>query len=365
MKKNKIHRYQGHASFVKTEDGKIIVQVDKKEEIQGKKCVIATGSQSIALPNVSIDGKAIISSDQAIALERVPKSLAIIGGGVIGLEMGSVWQRLGAQVTIIEALPSILMSLDKQMRDLATRMLKKQGIEFLVEHKVSEAKAKSGGVEIKVLDKNGKELKLEVDTLLVAVGRKPYIENLGIENVNVALDEKGRIAVHPETLETNVCNIYAIGDVISGPMLAHKAEEEGMALAERLAGEYGEVNYRAVPWIVYTWPEIAWVGKSEEELKKEGLPYNIGRAIFKSNGRAKAMNEAEGQIKILASQKDDRILGIFIVGPNASELIAEATLAVEFGASAEDLARSFHAHPTLAEVLREAALDVDKRAIHA
>ena len=370
IKKNKIERYQARGSFEKVNADSIEITLHKdsaaKEKLSARHCVIATGSESIPLPGIEIDGNHIINSDQAIALDGVPKKLAIIGGGVIGLELGSVWQRLGAEVTIFEALPSILMAMDKQMRDLALRIFSKQGLEFRLEHKVSKAQVtKNKKVEITAEDKKGKSLTLVLDKLLVAVGRRPYTEVLGAEKIGVQINARGRVEVNPETLETHVARVYAIGDVIEGAMLAHRAEEEGVMIAERIAGQAGHINYKAVPWIVYTWPEIAWVGLSEEALKNAGIEYNLGRYMFKANGRAKAMNESEGQVKILADKYDDRILGIFIIGPNASEMIAEASIAMEFGASAEDIARSFHAHPTLSEVIREAALDVAKRAIHA
>lgn len=367
MKKNKITVFNGFGSFKSRTNDEIFIDIKSAKDSQTvstKKCVIATGSDIIELPGIDVDGKTIITSDHAISLTKVPEHLVIIGGGVIGLELGSVWQRLGAKVTVIELLPGILMSLDKQTRDLATRILKKQGMEFLFEHKVSAAKAGSGKVKISVLDKNNKETKIVADKLLVAVGRKPYTDNLNLDLVGVKLTDRGRIQVDTHSLQTDVPGIFALGDVIDGPMLAHKAEEEGVKIAEDLAGKKGHINYNAVPFIVYTWPEIAWVGRSEDDLKKAGIRFDSGKFLFKSNGRAKAMNESEGQIKILADQKTDEILGISIVGPNASELIAEAALAVEFGASAEDVARSFHAHPTLSEVMKEAALDVDNRALH-
>lgn len=370
IKKNKIKRYEAKGSFEKaTEDHieiSLIQEGDKKEKLSAKHCVIATGSESTPLSGIEVDGEYIINSDQGIALDTVPKKLAVIGGGVIGLELGSVWQRLGSEVTIFEALPSILMAMDKQMRDLALRIFMKQGLKFFLEHKVSKVQInRSKKIEVFAEDKKGESVSLEVDKLLVAVGRRPYTETLGHEKIGVRLNAHGRIEVDPETLETHVPHVYAIGDVIEGAMLAHRAEEEGIMAAEQIAGQKGHVNYGAVPWIVYTWPEIAWVGLSEETLKERGIEYNVGKYMFKPNGRAKAMNESEGLVKIFADKHNDRILGLFIVGPSASEMIAEATLAMEFGASSEDIARSFHAHPTLAEVMREAALDVDKRAIHA
>ena len=366
MKKNKITVIRGTGQMQKASQDKVEIKVSGETEdtIETKYCIIATGSVPIAIPGMEIDEKQIITSDTAIALEKVPESMTIIGGGVIGLEMGSVWNRLGTKVTIVEMLPDILMGLDGQMRQMARRTLQKQGLDFLFEHKVTEAKAGKKGVDIKVQDKNGEEKSLNSEILLVSVGRKPFTEGLGAENVGVKINDRGRVEVDPHTLQTSVPNIYAIGDVIEGPMLAHKAEEDGVMVAENLAGKSGHVNYNTVPWIVYTWPEIAWVGKSEEELKKEGVEYRTGKYMFRPNGRAKAMGQIDGQVKIIADKRTDTILGVAIVGPNGSELLAEAVVAMEFGGSAEDIARSFHAHPTLSEVMKEAAMDVDKRSIH-
>ena len=366
MKKNKITVIRGTGQMQKASQDKVEIKVSGETEdtIETKYCIIATGSVPIAIPGMEIDEKQIITSDTAIALEKVPESMTIIGGGVIGLEMGSVWNRLGTKVTIVEMLPDILMGLDGQMRQMARRTLQKQGLDFLFEHKVTEAKAGKKGVDIKVQDKNGEEKSLNSEILLVSVGRKPFTEGLGAENVGGKINDRGRVEVDPHTLQTSVPNIYAIGDVIEGPMLAHKAEEEGVMVAENLAGKSGHVNYNTVPWIVYTWPEIAWVGKSEEELKKEGVEYRTGKYMFRPNGRAKAMGQIDGQVKIIADKRTDTILGVAIVGPNGSELLAEAVVAMEFGGSAEDIARSFHAHPTLSEVMKEAAMDVDKRSIH-
>ncbi|MBR33339.1 MAG: dihydrolipoyl dehydrogenase [Spirochaetaceae bacterium] len=366
MKKNKITVFRGTGTMQKASQDKVEIKVsgEKEETIETKYCIIATGSAPIAIPGMEIDEKQIITSDTAIALEKVPESMTIIGGGVIGLELGSVWNRLGTKVTIVEMLPDILMTLDGQMRSVARRTLQKQGLEFLFEHKVTEAKAGKKGVDIKVQDKNGEEKKINSEILLVSVGRKPFTDSLGAENVGVKINDRGRVEVDPHTLQTSVPNIYAIGDVIEGPMLAHKAEEEGVMVAENLAGKSGHVNYDTVPWVVYTWPEIAWVGKGEEQLKKEGIEYRTGKFLFRPNGRAKAMGQGDGQIKILADKRTDTVLGVAIVGPNGSELLAEAVIAMEFGASSEDIARTFHAHPTLSEVMKEAALDVDKRSLH-
>jgi len=368
MTKNKITVYRGTGSLKKTGPDGTTVEVKGNDgglsEIAARNCVIATGSEIIRIPGLEPDGNTIITSDHAIALKDVPKHLIVIGGGVIGLELGSVWNRLGAKVTVVELLPDILMGLDKQMRELSRRILQRQGLEFLLEHKVAKAEVTKSGVVVTMQTATGETKTIEGDKLLVAVGRRPHTQNLGAENVGVKINERGRIAVDPHTLETSVKGIYAIGDVIEGAMLAHKAEEEGVLVAENLAGKSGHVNYNALPFIVYTWPEIAWVGKSEEELQKAGIAYNTGKFMFRPNGRAKAMNEPDGQVKFIADKRTDTILGIVIVGPNASELIAEAAIAMEFGASAEDIARSFHAHPTLSEAMKEAALDVGKRSIH-
>lgn len=366
MDKNKITVFQGHGSFSGKEGDSFVLKCDGKTKstFQSKKVVIATGSEVIRLPGIEIDGKQIITSDEAIALEEVPEHLVVMGGGVIGLELGSVWKRLGARVTVIELMPGILWGMDRQTRELAQRTFQKQGLEFLLEQKVTGAEVKKKKVTVKVESADGKKKsELECDRLLVCVGRKPYTESLGLDKVGVKVNERGRVDVD-DHLQTNIPGIYAIGDVIRGPMLAHKAEEEGVMVAEVLAGKPGHVNYNAIPSVVYTWPEVASVGRGEEELKEAGIEYKVGKYMFRPNGRAKAMNESDGQVKVIADKKTDRVLGVFIVGPNASELIAEAAIAIEFGASSEDIARTCHAHPTLAEVLKEAAMAVDNRAIH-
>ncbi len=368
MTKNKITVFRGKGSFVKTDaNGTTLActaQDGSKTELTARNVVIASGSEIIRIPGFEPDGETVITSDHAIALKEVPKHLIVIGGGVIGLELGSVWMRLGAKVTVVELLPDILMGMDKQMRELARRTLQKQGMEFLLEHKVVSAEKKKGGVTVQLETTAGEKKSLEGDRLLVAVGRRPYTDGLNTDAVGVKINARGRVEVNPHTLATSAPGIYAIGDVIEGAMLAHKAEEEGVMVAEIIAGKKGHVNYKALPYIVYTWPEFAWVGQSEEELQKAGIEYRTGKFLFRPNGRAKAMNEPDGQVKFIADKRTDTILGVFIVGPNASELIAEAVVAMEFGASAEDIARSFHAHPTLSEAVKEAALDVDKRSIH-
>lgn len=364
MKKNKITRYHGFGKLKSKTEIEIDLEGGKKETIQADKIVIASGSTPIDIPSLPIDGKVVVTSDHAISLEKVPDHMIIIGAGVIGLELGSVWSRLGAKVTIVELMPRLLGTADKQMSALALRLLEGQGLEFKFEHKVTGIEKKGNKAKVNVENKAGEKSQLEGDIVLVSVGRRPFTDNLGAKEVGIEFTERGRIKVESNHFQTSVPNIYAIGDVIDGPMLAHKAEDEGIALAELLAGKYGHVNYNAIPWIVYTWPEVAWVGHGEEELKEKGIEYKVGKYMFKANARAKAMNEPDGQVKVLADKKTDKLLGIYIVGPRASDMIAEAAIAFEFGASAEDIARSTHAHPTLSEILREAAMDVDKWSIH-
>ncbi|TGK12499.1 dihydrolipoyl dehydrogenase [Leptospira fletcheri] len=364
MNKNKIIRYEGFGKLLGGGKVEVSLADGKKETLSAKNIVLATGSVPIDIPGLPVDGKTIITSDHAIDLRSVPKKLVIIGAGVIGLELGSVWGRLGAEVTVVELLPGLLTNVDRSFGNLLQRSLEGQGFKFLFEHKVLGASPGKSGAKVKIAAPDGKESELDADIVLVAVGRRPYIEGIGLEAAGVQLTERKRIQVDGH-FRTNVPGVYAIGDVIDGPMLAHKAEEEGVALAELIAGQSGHVNYAAVPYIVYTWPEMAWVGKGEEELKAAGVEYKTGKSLFKPNARAKAMNEAEGQVKILADKKTDKILGAFVFGPRASDMIAELAVAVEFGASSEDVARSFHAHPTLSEIVKEAAMAVDKWAIHA
>ncbi|WCL51313.1 dihydrolipoyl dehydrogenase [Leptospira sp. GIMC2001] len=364
MKKNKITRYHGFGKLISTNQVEITSDAGKKEIIESKKIVIASGSTPIDIPSLPIDGKQVITSDHAISLEKVPNHMIIIGAGVIGLELGSVWSRLGAKVTIVELMPRLLGTADKQMSALTQRLLEGQGLKFLFEHKVTGIEKSGKNQKVNVETKTGDKIALEGDIVLVSVGRRPFADNIGAKELGIEFTERGRIKVQANQFQTNIPNIYAIGDVIDGPMLAHKAEDEGIALAELLAGKYGHVNYKAIPWIVYTWPEVAWVGHGEEELKEQGIEYKVGKYMFKPNARAKAMNEPDGQVKVIADKKTDKLLGIYIVGPRASDMIAEAAIAFEFGASAEDIARSTHAHPTLSEVIREAAMDVDKWSIH-
>lgn len=359
FKKNKITRVQGHASF--TAPGQIKVSGDDGEQqLSAKHIIIATGSNSAELKGVELDYDRIGTSTEALDYPTVPKRLVVIGAGAIGLELGSVWLRLGAQVTVLEYLDRILPGMDLQLAKEALKILKRQGLKFELGARVTAAKKKGRGC---VVERDGGEL-IECDRVLLAVGRTPNTEGLGLDQVGVKTDQRGRIEVN-EQFRTNVEGIYAIGDVIAGPMLAHKAEDEGVACVEKIVTGYGHVNYDAIPAIVYTDPEVAAVGKTEEELKDAGVAYNSGSFQFRGNGRARALGSVEGRVKILADAKTDRMLGVHIIGPRAGDLIAEAAVAIEFGASAEDLARSCHAHPTLAEAVREAALAVGKRAIHA
>lgn len=359
FKKNKVDWLKGAGKILGT--GKVDVD---GTEYSAKHIVIATGSDVVSLPGIDIDEKKIVSSTGALELSKVPENLVVIGGGVIGLELGSVWQRLGAKVTVIEFLDGILPGMDGQVRKEALKILKKQGLDFKLSTKVTSAKASAKGVDLTLEPAaGGAAEQMKADIVLVAVGRKPYTDGLGLDKAGVALDERGRIKTDAH-FKTNVDGVYAIGDVIAGPMLAHKAEEDGVALAELLAGQAGHVNYDLVPGVVYTHPEIAQVGKTEEQLKDAGITYKTGTFPFMANGRARAMNATEGFVKILADAKTDRVLGCHIIGPEAGTLIAEVVLGMEFGASSEDIARTCHAHPTLEEAVKEAALAVDGRALH-
>jgi dihydrolipoamide dehydrogenase len=329
-----------------------------------KNIIIATGSESTPLRGVDVDEKRIVTSTGALELDNVPEHLVVIGAGVIGLELGSVWRRLGAKVTVIEFLDRILPGMDTELATAARRVLAKQGLTFRLGSKVTSATTSETGVTLTVEpSKGGDAEQMTADIVLLAIGRRPYIEGLGLDAVGVALDERGRVRTDAH-FATNVPGIYAIGDVIAGPMLAHKAEDEGVALAEILAGKAGHVNYGVIPGVVYTWPEIASVGQTEEELKAAGIAYNVGKFPFTANGRARAMGDTDGFVKLLAEKTTDRLLGAHILGPDAGTLIAELALAMEFGASAEDVARTCHAHPTLNEAVKEAALAVEGRALH-
>jgi len=363
FKKNKVTYIKGKGVLFSKNDI-VVYENNKKNSYKAKNIVIATGSTVTSLPGIEIDEKNIISSTGALSLNKVPQKLAVIGGGYIGLEMGSVWSRLGSEVTVIEYLENITPGMDREISNEFKKILTKQGIKFKMESKVNSVKSSSNGVSINYTDiKSSKEETLEFDKVLVSVGRKPYTEGLNLTKVGVKKDNKGRIEVN-EKLQTSIKNIYAIGDVIKGPMLAHKAEEEGIAVAEILAGQAGHVNYDIIPGVIYTSPEVATVGKTEEQLKNENKIYKVGKFPFLANSRAKVNNETEGFVKILADSKTDKILGVHIIGPHCGDMIAEMALAMEFGASAEDIARTCHAHPTHTEAIKEAALAVDKRPIH-
>lgn len=359
FKKNKIDWLKGEGKVAGA--GKVSVA---GAIYDAKHIIIATGSDVISLPNITIDEKKVVSSTGALTLDKVPASMVVIGAGVIGLELGSVWSRLGAKVTVVEYLDRILPGMDLEVAKEAQKILKKQGLEFKLGAKVTSAKPDSKGVSLTLEPAAGGAAEsMSADIVLVAVGRKAYTEGLGLKEAGVALDERGRIITNGH-FKTNVAGIYAIGDVIAGPMLAHKAEDEGVVLAEILAGQSGHIDYNLIPGVVYTAPEIACVGKTEEQLKADGIAYNVGKFPFMANGRARAMNATDGFVKILACAKSDKVLGCHIVGAEAGTLIAEVVIAMEFGASAEDIARTCHAHPTLEEVTKEAALAVAKRPIH-
>ncbi len=357
LKKNGVTRYQGHGRL--DGPGAVVVEGEADARLAAQHIVIATGSQVATLPGVEMDWDRIGGSTEALSYPEVPEHLVVIGAGYIGLELGSVWARLGAKVTVLEYLDRILPGMDLETAKMAQRLLKKQGLTFHLGARVTAARTEGDGC---VVEAEGLE-PIACDRVLVAVGRKPYTENLGLASVGIELDRRGRIPVDGH-FQTSVSGVYAIGDVIAGPMLAHKAEEEGIACVERIVTGYGHVNYDAIPGVAYTHPEIAAVGKTEEELREAGVAYRKGTFPFMANGRAKALNQIDGQVKILADAATDRVLGVHIIGPRAGDLIAEVAVAVEFGASSEDIARAVHAHPTLAEVVKEAALAVDGRAIH-
>ena len=355
--KNDVARYHGHGRL--DGPGRVVVEGEDEATITAKHILIATGSDSSPLPGVELDGDRIGTSTEALDYPEVPAHLVVIGAGVIGLELGSVWARLGAKVTVLEYLDRILPGMDLETAEKAQKLFKKQGLDIHLGVRVTGAKVDGEKCTVEAEDRDP----IECDRVLLCVGRRPYTENLGLDSVDIELDDKGRIPVG-EHYATSAEGVYAIGDVIAGPMLAHKAEEEGIACVERIAGVAGHVNYDAVPNVVYTHPEIASVGKTEEELEEAGVEFRKGVFPFQANGRARALAETDGQVKILADGSTDRILGVHILGPRAGDLIAEVAVAVEFGASSEDIARSVHAHPTLAEVVKEAALAVDGRAIH-
>ena len=368
LKKNKIDSVHGTGKIVAPGKVEVTAADGKTQTLETKHIVIATGSDVAKLRGVDIDGKRIVSSDQAIALDKVPARLLVIGAGVIGLELGSVWRRLGSQVTVVEFLDRILLGMDSEVARQSHRLLERQGITFRLSSKVTGVDASGAVLKAKVepakSEKPGGATEtIEADVVLVAIGRVPYTDGLGLDEAGVKQDNRSRVIVDAH-FATNVKGIYAIGDVIAGPMLAHKAEDEGLAVAEILAGQAGHVNYDVIPAVVYTFPEIASVGHTEDELKDKGTAYNVGKFPFTANGRAKTNHQTDGFVKILADAKTDRVLGVHIVCADAGNMIAEAAVAMEFGASSEDIARTCHAHPTLPEAVKEAALAVAKRAIH-
>ncbi len=363
LKKNKVTYFKGHGSF-KSKNEISIKDGQKKEIIiQSEKIVLATGSLPVSLSGMEVDEKIIVSSTGALKLEKVPNKMVVVGGGYIGLEMGSVWSRLGAKVEVVEFLDHITPGMDKEISSEFMKILKKQGMKFNMENKVEKIQKNKSGAVVSTVDKNGNKNNFECDVVLISVGRKPNTAGLNLENVGVSLDQGNRIKTDNK-FRTSVENIYAIGDVIDGPMLAHKAEDEGIAVAENIAGQSGHVNYDTIPGVIYTSPEVASIGKTEEQLKELNKSYKVGKFSFMANSRAKAIDDTEGFVKILADAQTDKVLGAHIIGPHAGELIAEIGVAMEFGASAEDIARTCHAHPTFSEAVKEAALSVDKRAIH-
>jgi dihydrolipoamide dehydrogenase len=365
FKKNKITFFHGRGSFVQVAaDGYEIKVAGATEEIiTGRQVVIATGSNARPLPGTPFDEVNVLSNDGALNIGAVPKKLGLIGSGVIGLEMGSVWKRLGADVTILEGLPTFLGAVDEQVAKEAHKAFTKLGLKIELGVKVGEIKSSKKGVSVAYINAKGEAQALDVDKLIVSIGRVPNTTGLNAEGVGLSLDERGAIVVDAEC-RTNLRGVWAVGDVVRGPMLAHKAEEEGVAVAERIAGQHGHVNFNTIPWVIYTSPEIAWVGRTEQQLKADGVAYKAGSFPFLANGRARALGDTTGFVKFLADATTDEILGVHIVGPQASELIAEAVVAMEFKASAEDIARICHAHPSLSEAVKEAALAVDKRTLN-
>ena len=354
MKKNKIDVLTGVGSF--KDKNTIVVKGEKSQEIQTDKVIIATGSKPASLPFIEIDKERVITSTEALSLKELPKSMVIIGGGIIGCELGSVYARLGTEVKIVEYLDRIVPGMDGDLaKELQRAMKKNDGVEFYTSHKVTSVERKGDKVTLKAENKKGEEVSFDAEYCLVAVGRKPYTEGLGLENVGISTDDRGRIPVN-EHLQTKVDGVYAIGDVIKGVMLAHKAEEEGVFVAETIAGEKPHINYNLIPGVVYTWPEGAGVGKLEEELKEEGIAYKVGKFPFKASGRARASDDTDGFIKVIADKETDEILGVHMLGPRVADVIAEAVVAMEYRASAEDIGRISHAHPTFAESVKDAAL---------
>lgn len=364
MKKNKIDVHHGTGSFVNNTTVQVTAADGKQTQITSKNIIIATGSKPITLPTVPVDKQRIITSTEALELKEVPKHMIIIGGGVIGLELGSVYARLGAKISVVEFMDGLIPTMDKSLGKELQKVLGKIGFEYHFNHKVTGASVKGKEVTVTAESKDGKALELKGDYVLVAVGRKAFTEGLGLEKAGVQLDERGRVKVN-EHLQTNVSNIYAIGDVVAGAMLAHKAEEEGVMVAEQLAGQKPHINYLLIPGVVYTWPEVAAVGYTEEQLKEKGRAYKVGNFPFKASGRARASMDTDGFVKVLADKTTDEILGVHMIGPRVADMIAEAVVAMEYRASAEDISRMSHAHPTFTESFKEACLAAtDNRALH-
>ncbi|MEK6348338.1 MAG: dihydrolipoyl dehydrogenase [Burkholderia sp.] len=366
FKKNKITWLKGHGKFTGKTDAGVQIEVSgegETEVVTARNVIIATGSKARHLPNLPVDGKIVADNEGALTFETVPKKLAVIGAGVIGLELGSVWRRLGAEVTVLEALPAFLAAADEAVAKEAAKLFKKQGLDINLGVKIGEVKTSDAGVSIAYTDKDGAAKTLEADRLIVSIGRVPNTDNLGLESIGLKANERGFIDVD-DHCRTAVPNVYAIGDVVRGPMLAHKAEDEGVLVAEVIDGQKPHIDYNCIPWVIYTSPEIAWVGKTEQQLKSEGREIKAGKFPFSINGRALGMNAPEGFVKIIADAKTDEVLGVHIISANASDLIAEAVVAMEFKAASEDIARICHPHPSLSEVVREAALAADKRSLN-
>ncbi|MGZ3183439.1 MAG: dihydrolipoyl dehydrogenase [Telluria sp.] len=365
FKKNKVSFFHGRGSFAGTAEGGYTISVAgaANETLQAKHVIIATGSNPRELPGTPFDEKLVLSNTGALAIDAVPANLGVIGAGVIGLEMGSVWRRLGSKVTVLEGLPAFLGAVDEQIAKEAQKLFTKQGLSINLSCKITKVTPGKKDVTVEYTDAAGTEQKATFDKLIVSIGRVPNTIGLNTEAIGLKLDERGFVLVDDDC-KTNLPNVWAVGDVVRGPMLAHKAEEEGVAVAERIAGQHGHVNFNTIPWVIYTSPEIAWVGKTEQQLKAAGVAYKAGTFPFMANGRARALGDTSGMVKFLADAKTDEILGVHIIGPMASELISEAVVAMEFRASAEDIARICHAHPSLSEATKEAALAVDKRTLN-
>ena len=365
LKKNKVSFFHGRGAFAKAADGLYQISVTgvADSSLSAKHVIVATGSSARALPGAAFDEDRILSNDGALRIAAVPKTLGVVGSGVIGLEMGSVWRRLGAEVTILEALPNFLGAADMGVAKEALKAFSKQGLKFEFGVKIAEVRTDKNGVTVAYTNAKGEAVTLEVERLIVSIGRVANTAGLNPEAVGLQLDERGAIMVDGDC-KTNLPNVWAVGDAVRGPMLAHKAEEEGVAVAERIAGQHGHVDFNTIPWVIYTSPEIAWVGRNEQQLKADGVAYKAGQFPFMANGRARALGDTTGFVKFLADAQTDEILGVHIVGPMASELIAEAVVAMAFKASAEDIARICHAHPSLSEATKEAALAVDKRTLN-